>query len=143
MSNRYGIEGDEGSTQPGSGGLVLANKLGITNPEEMAEAELILLEKIYDDVLMENLPVRALTVGDLKTWHRYWLGNVYTRAGEKRSVNLSKGGFMFAAAAQIPCGQPTSSSGGLVGFLRWPPVRLRESEVTTRSFRGEFERPHA
>ncbi|MEC9357485.1 MAG: Fic family protein [Pseudomonadota bacterium] len=96
------MDGDQGATQPGSAGLVLANKLGITNPEEMAEAELVLLEKIYDDVLVENLPVRALTVGDLKTWHRHWLGNVYTWAGEERSVNLSKGGFMFAAAAQIP-----------------------------------------
>jgi cell filamentation protein len=102
MSNRYDIKGDQGATQPGSGGLVLANKLGITDPEEMAEAELVLLEKLYDDVLVGSLPMRALRVEDLKTWHRYWLGNVYAWAGEERSVNLSKGGFMFAAAAQIP-----------------------------------------
>lgn len=39
---------------------------------------------------------------DLKTWHRRWLGNVFAWAGQERSVNMGKDGFMFAAAAQIP-----------------------------------------
>ena len=33
--------------------------------------------------------------------HCRWLGNVYEWAGEERSVNMSKGVFQFAAAAQI------------------------------------------
>ncbi|WP_198555461.1 Fic family protein [Shewanella sp. Pdp11] len=34
-------------------------------------------------------------------WHRKWLGNVYYWAGERRTVNMGKGGFEFTAAAQI------------------------------------------
>ena len=81
---------------------MLANKLGITEIADIEEAELILLEKLYDAVLVEALPERALTVADLRIWHRRWLGNVYSWAGEERSVNLSKGDFHFAIAAQIP-----------------------------------------
>lgn len=43
----------------------------------MAEVELLLLEKLYEAVLIEALPDRVLRVADLKTWHRRWLGNVY------------------------------------------------------------------
>lgn len=78
------------------------NLLGITSPEEMNEVELGLLVQIYENVLVEDLPDRVLTVEDLKTWHRRWLGNVYTWAGQERSVNMGKGGFSFAAAGQIP-----------------------------------------
>jgi hypothetical protein len=34
--------------------------------------------------------------------HRLWLGEIYVWAGQYRQVNVSKGGFMFAAAAQVP-----------------------------------------
>ena len=64
--------------QPGSDGQVLANKLAITSADEIAEAELFLLGKLYEAVLIDDLPDRALTVEDLFNWHRRWLGNVYT-----------------------------------------------------------------
>lgn len=76
--------------------------VGISNPEDMDELELSLLTQLYEDVLISNLPDHQLTVADLKTWHRRWLGNVYEWAGQERSVNMSKGSFMFAAAPQIP-----------------------------------------
>lgn len=102
MSSRYRANGAQGAWQPGSNDQVLANKLGIVDPAEMAEAELVLLAKLYEAVLIDDLPDRRLEVADLKTWHRRWLGNLYPWAGEERSVNLSKGDFHFAAAAQIP-----------------------------------------
>ena len=102
MSDRYTVEGAHGATEPGSDGAVLANKLHITSPDEMEEAELVLLEKLYEAVLVDDLPMRPLTVDDMVRWHRQWLGNVYAWAGEFRSVYASKGGFMFAAAAQVP-----------------------------------------
>lgn len=34
--------------------------------------------------------------------HRLWLGEIYVWAGEYRQVNVSKAGFMFAAASQVP-----------------------------------------
>lgn len=101
MSDRYAT-GSEGESQPGSDGQVLRNALGITDPSERDEAELELLHKLYKAVLEENFPDRRLLVSDLKHWHRLWLGNVYAWAGRERSVNLGKGGFHFAAAAQVP-----------------------------------------
>lgn len=102
MTDRYAVHGAQGEYQPGSNDLVLANKLGIQSVEDMEELELELLQRLYEDVLMEHLPHRALTVDDLKTWHRRWLGNVFDWAGQERSVTMSKDGFPFAASAQIP-----------------------------------------
>lgn len=102
MTDRYAVQGAEGEFQPGSNGLVLANKLGIQSAEDMIELELELLQQLYEEVLVKHLPNRTLTVDDLKTWHRRWLGNVFAWAGQERSVNMGKDGFMFAAAAQIP-----------------------------------------
>jgi cell filamentation protein len=101
MNSRYDIEGDQGAFEPGSHDQVLRNKLGITDSEEMDAVELLLLEQLYQAVLVEDLPDRRLRVADLKTWHRRWLGNVYGWAGQERSVNMGKGDFQFAAA-QIP-----------------------------------------
>ena len=102
MTDRYAVHGAQGEFQPGSNELVLANKLGIQSVEDMNQLELELLQRLYEDVLMEHLPNRALTADDLKTWHRRWLGNVFDWAGQERSVNMGKDGFMFAASAQIP-----------------------------------------
>lgn len=101
MTDRYQVAGSQGAFQPGSNNQVLANKVGITTPGDMDELELSLLTQLYEDVLISNLPDRQLTVADLKTWHRRWLGNVYGWAGQERSVNMSKGSFMFAAAPQV------------------------------------------
>jgi cell filamentation protein len=102
VSNRYDAGDAQGAYEPGSGDRVLRNKLGITDSEEMDAVELLLLEQLYRAVLVEDLPDRRLRVADLKTWHRRWLGNVYGWAGQERSVNMGKGDFQFAAAAQIP-----------------------------------------
>lgn len=102
MHNRYEVDGSQGNFEPGSNGLVQANLLGLTDPEDMIDAEQQLLKQIYQAVLVEDLPDRRLTVADLKTWHYRWLGNVYDWAGQERSANLSKGDFLFAASAQIP-----------------------------------------
>ena len=99
--SKYDIGGSQGCYQSGSNDTVLENKLEITEASDMDEAELVLLEKLYEAVLFENLPQSEITVDEIKTWHRRWLGNVYEWAGEERSVNMSKGTFQFAAAAQI------------------------------------------
>lgn len=101
-SNRYEATGSQAEYQPGSNDEVLANLLGIIDPSEMAEAELVLLDKLYEAVVMNDMPHRRLTIADLRTWHRRWLGNVYSWAGQDRTVNISKGDFHFATAAQVP-----------------------------------------
>ena len=102
MGGRYEASGTQSEFQPGSDGQVLRNLLGIADPDEMADIELDLLDQLYQRIFRKNFPDRRLTVADLKSWHHQWLGNVYPWAGEVRNVNLSKGGFHFAAADQVP-----------------------------------------
>jgi len=99
--SKYEIGGVQGRFQPDSDNQVLENKLGITDSAERDEAELILLGKLYEDVLLHVVPSGQIKVADLKKWHYRWLGNLYEWAGDERSVNMSKGDFHFAAVAQI------------------------------------------
>lgn len=105
MTDRYDISLNvEGQFQPGSNGLVLANKLAIIDKEEMANTELVLLVELYEVVFSMFGADQAVTVADIFEWHRKWLGNVYDWAGQERSVNMGKGGFHFTVASQIPYG---------------------------------------
>lgn len=101
--SRYRVVGIEGECEPGSEGLVLANKLGITDSAEMDELELQQLQKLYDHLLdPEHFPSQQLSVQDIQYWHKAWLGNIYPWAGQLRSVNMQKGDFPFAVATQLP-----------------------------------------
>lgn len=102
MIGRYDISGSQGALQPGSQDKVLENKLGITQPRDMDEAELVLLQKLYVSVLQEHLPPGRVSTLHLKRWHKRWLGNVYEWAGQYRTVNMSRDGFPFAPALQLP-----------------------------------------
>ena len=46
--SRYRVVGDQAECEPGSDGLVLCNLLGITDPEEMAHVEQVLLRQLYE-----------------------------------------------------------------------------------------------
>lgn len=100
--SRYSVSGTQGEYEPGSNNLVLANKLGITDVHEMDIIELELLQELYEYIFGKAFPEEYITVELIKTWHFKWLGNVYEWAGEERSVNMSKQGFSFAVATQIP-----------------------------------------
>ena len=103
MNNRYGTTGNiEAQFEPGSGGRVLANKLGIANPEEMDDVELDLLNQLRENILGSIEVDQSIAVADVCEWHRRWLGNVYAWAGRYRSVNMGKGEFPFAASGQVP-----------------------------------------
>jgi cell filamentation protein len=102
MSDRYDTTGNiEAQFEPGSDNRVLANKLGIADPAEMDDIELELLIQLYDQIPVMVDKDQHLTVADIKEWHRRWLGNVYSWAGQYRTVNIGKGGFQFATSAQI------------------------------------------
>ena len=103
MSDRYDTTGNvEAQFEPDSGDRVLANKLGISNAEDMDDVELDLLKNLYEDVLGSVEADQRLSVADICEWHRRWLGNVYAWAGQYRTLNMSKGAFIFAASAQVP-----------------------------------------
>jgi cell filamentation protein len=91
----------EGQFQPGSNDQVLRNQLGITDPGELNDVELHLLQQLTHALLEEVEEDQVITVDDLCEWHRRWLGNVYTWAGQYRSVNMGKDDFHFAAAHRI------------------------------------------
>jgi len=50
----------------------------------------------------EYKQTHRFTAYDLCTLHKHWLGGIYPWAGDYRQVNVSKGGFLFAAANLIP-----------------------------------------
>jgi len=101
-ANRYQATGPQAECQPGSNDQVLRNRQGITDPDVMDDLETRLLLRLYERVMREQFPNRRLDVADLMGWHHQWLGNLYDGAGHPRSVNMSKDGFHFAAALQIP-----------------------------------------
>lgn len=98
---KYEIPTTEDEFEPGSKGAVLKNRLGIVTLGDINEAETELLKKLYEHVIIDT-DYAELTVTDITSWHKKWLGNVYDWAGEYRTVNMSKGGFQFAASQQIP-----------------------------------------
>jgi len=103
MPDRYDTSNlPEGQFQPGSNNSVLLNELGITDPSEMDDTELILLEQLTAVVLDEIDEDQTITSDDICEWHRRWLGNVYEWAGQYRSVNMGKDNFQFAAAHLVP-----------------------------------------
>lgn len=77
------------------------NLLGLTNPEEIAEAEFegFLFAEI---MLTERLtPSTCFDCSYIRNIHHLALGELYAFAGKYRTVNMSKGGFLFPAAQFI------------------------------------------
>lgn len=111
MMSRYEVSGSEGTKEPGADEGVLENLPGITSKNDIAEAETELLDALYQ-AIFDDFPER-LSFDQLRGWHLRWLGNLYSWAGEFRSVNMSKGDFHFAAASQLP----TLASDFEVGYL--------------------------
>lgn len=101
--DRYDVSAlPEGQFQPGSRGKVLRNKLDITSKAEMDRLEAMALEKAFDVFLHTYDKGHRFTASDICGMHRTWLGDIYEWAGQYRTVNMSKGDFPFAGAAQIP-----------------------------------------
>lgn len=92
----------EAQHESGSRGRVLKNFLGIKRKREMDRLE----KQEYFEALHEILRLYGLehrfASSDICRMHKIWLGEIYSWAGEYRSVNISKGGFSFAMAREIP-----------------------------------------
>lgn len=101
--DRYDVSGlSEAQFEPGSDGRVLKNLLGIKSSIEMDVAEAAALVKTMDSLVRIYDEAHRFTTSDVREFHRLWLGDIYAWAGEYRQVNVSKGDFMFAAAARVP-----------------------------------------
>ncbi len=78
--------------------MILENRLGITEPAELArEEERISKKKAVE--LFETGMLNKLDAGkfsSLKAIHKYLFEEIYDFAGKLRSVNIAKGNFRFA-----------------------------------------------
>lgn len=100
---RYDVSGlTEAQFESGSDEQVLKNRLGITSPQAMDDAEARALEKAILDLIGNYDERHRFTAADIRLLHKRWLGEIYEWAGEYRQVNISKGDFPFAAAARVP-----------------------------------------
>jgi cell filamentation protein len=100
---RYDVSGlVEAQCEPGSRGRVLKNLLGINKKREMERAETEALRRAMDRLIRTYDRQHRFTASDIRDFHRIWLGSIYEWAGKYRQVNVSQGGFMFAAANQVP-----------------------------------------
>ena len=103
MTTRYDTgQLTEDQFERGSRGRVLKNLLGIRSKRAMDEMEATKLAKATDWAIRHVTADQRFTAADICHWHKQWLGEVYPWAGEYRQVNISKGGFVFAMAAQVP-----------------------------------------
>ncbi|OEF53174.1 cell filamentation protein Fic [Enterovibrio norvegicus] len=99
--SRYDVDTAETQFQPGSGDLVLVNKLNINDINEIDDVEAFLLMKLYEKVFSIEESDSNISFTTIIDWHRQWLGNVYLWAGKIRNVRMWKSDFEFTAPLQI------------------------------------------
>lgn len=103
MTTRYDTDDlIEAQFEPGSRGRVLKNLQGIRGKRVMDALEATTLAEATDWTIRNVDVDQRFKAADICQWHKQWLGTVYEWAGEYRQVNISKGGFPFAMAAQVP-----------------------------------------
>ncbi len=88
----------------------------------MDQVEAMLLKRVVDASIRTHGPRHRFTAADICQMHKMWLGSVYVWAGVYRRVNMTKGEFPFAAAAQIPALMREFERGPL---HRYTPCRFR------------------
>lgn len=69
---------------------------GIRRVRDVEQAESEALLSTQDALLDQYALTHRFTAKDIRAIHRQWLGGLYAWAGEYRSVNIGKAGFMFA-----------------------------------------------
>lgn len=83
--------------------MALENKLGITDPAELAKVEERISKtralELFERGLLDTFEVG--TFQGLAQIHKYLFDEIYDFAGKVRTVNLIKGGFRFAPALYL------------------------------------------
>ena len=95
------ISGPETLFQPGSRGGVLVNLKGITSKRAMDIAEYETLVSAQTQYYRQLTSKTRFTAKLLCEMHRDWLGELYAWAGQYRTVNLEKGGFVWPPASMV------------------------------------------
>lgn len=130
-SSRYSAEGlTEAQFEPGSRSRVLRNLLGIRRRREMDRLEARELLRATEELVGHYDRDHRFSAGDLCRMHKLWLGGIYEWAGRYRSVNVGKGGFMFAAATRIPALMEEFEAGPLGEYT---PCRFETEQQAARA----------
>ena len=78
--------------------MTLENKLGLTNPSELAREEEKISKKkavdLFENGLLDKMPTG--TFATLQAIHKHLFSEIYDFARKLRTVNLAKGNFRFA-----------------------------------------------
>ncbi len=102
-TGRYRVSGlVEAQFEPGSHGRVLRNLIGVKSKRQMDQIEGQEQFRAFNELVKMFGQTHRFNADDICKIHKVWLGRIYPWAGKYRQVNLSKGGFPFAVAKQIP-----------------------------------------
>jgi len=99
-TNRYAVSEKE-DYEPGSDDQVLKNRLAVKSKVMMDQIEAQELKRTELKVMEIFDENHRFTSGDICEIHRLWLEDIYFFAGQYRTVNMSKGNFIFAVAKYI------------------------------------------
>lgn len=128
MTTRYQAHGKQGESEPGSHRRVLRNLLGIRSVRDMQKVESEALLAATERLVDETPADKRFGANDVRQMHRTWLGGIYPWAGEYRGVNISKSGFPFAAASEIPRLMSAFSRGPLRRYTPCNAHMIQEQE---------------
>lgn len=87
---------------PKSEDEILPNKLGLSNPEKIAEEEFRGFLRAEIKFESELDKIAAFDWNLISAIHKTAFNHLYDFAGELRTVNMSKGGFTFPTAKFLP-----------------------------------------
>lgn len=83
--------------------MILENKLGLTNPSELAREEERISKKkaveLFESGMIDTFDVGTFSA--LQKIHSYLFGDIYEFAGKIRTVNIAKGNFRFASVMYL------------------------------------------
>jgi len=98
---------------------VLTNLLGISSAHDLAKTEASLAYGRSLDLDMRVPPVPPFDMGHLKAIHKHLFQDIYSWAGEIRTIDISKGHTRFASAIAInPAGTKLFREMGNEGWLK-------------------------
>lgn len=122
--------GPEAETQPGSKGRVLRNKLGLVSKRalDLAEAQFLAQaqEKWYQHLTQQT----SFSSKMICQMHREWLEEIYSWAGQYRTVELAKAGFRWPPAERVAANMETFERTTL---KKWTPCLPQPLEELTHS----------
>ncbi len=131
-------EGTESETQPGSRGLVLRNRPGITGKREIDQQEFEALLRMENAALQTLTEKTRFTAKLICKLHRDWLGEIYDWAGTYRTVEMSKAGFQWPPAFRVAPNMENFEAGTLKKFTPCRSAPLSETALQVAQVHAEF-----